>query len=120
MMVNTMTGPEPVVRVILGGDVMLGRNVKQAILRFGVDYPLGPVASLMQRTELTIVNLECAITATERFWPGAPKAFYFGAPPWTGQPGEQPRTRLWRRRLIANPGPFAATRHSIRRRGRRT
>ena len=68
-------------RVMLGGDVMLGRLVKECILRFGTNYPLGPIAELMHQSDLTIVNLECAITETTDIWSGAPKAFYFGAPP---------------------------------------
>lgn len=69
------------VRVMFGGDVMLGRIVKEHILRSGPDYPLGPIAALMRAADLTIVNLECAITSSADIWPGAPKAFYFGAPP---------------------------------------
>lgn len=72
--------PTPL-RVIFGGDAMLGRLVREAILAHGADYPLGPVSDLMRAADLTIVNLECAITASERLWHGAPKAFYFGAPP---------------------------------------
>lgn len=75
------TDSSPALRVMLGGDVMLGRLVKECILRFGVDYPLGPIANLMQCADITIVNLECAITAVTGIWPGARKAFYFGAPP---------------------------------------
>ncbi len=71
----------PFKRVIFGGDVMLGRLVKEAILRFGADYPLGPIADLMRGADLTVVNLECAITSSNAQWQGAPKAFYFGAPP---------------------------------------
>lgn len=68
-------------RVMFGGDTMLGRLVHDAILMHGANYPLGPVSDLMRAADLTIVNLECAITASERLWHGAPKAFYFGAPP---------------------------------------
>lgn len=68
-------------RVLFGGDVMLGRIVKETILRDGPGYPLGPVAKLMQSADLTIVNLECAISSSTDIWPGARKAFYFGAPP---------------------------------------
>lgn len=68
-------------RVMFGGDVMLGRIVKEYILLHGPQYPLGPVAGLMRSADLTVVNLECAITTSDRTWPGAPKAFYFGAPP---------------------------------------
>lgn len=71
----------PVIRVLFGGDVMLGRNVKEFILRYGADYPLGPVAPVMRDADLAIVNLECAITASLEQWPGPPKMYYFGAPP---------------------------------------
>ena len=60
---------------------MLGRNVKEYILRAGPGYPLGPVVPLVRSADLTIVNLECAITSSLDHWPGARKAFYFGAPP---------------------------------------
>lgn len=73
--------PDQTLRVIFGGDVMLGRLVGDAIRRFGPQYPLGPVAPLMRGADLTIVNLECAITSTNQQWSGVPKAFYFGAPP---------------------------------------
>ena len=72
---------EPSVRLVVGGDVMLGRGVKQAILRHGPAYPLAPVAGLMRGADLALVNLECALTASTVRWQGAPKAFYFGAPP---------------------------------------
>ena len=64
-----------------GGDVMLGRLVGRAIARHGPKYPLGPVAGLLREADLALVNLECAITASHARWEGAPKAFYFGAPP---------------------------------------
>jgi poly-gamma-glutamate synthesis protein (capsule biosynthesis protein) len=67
-------------RLVLGGDVMLGRLVKEEILAQGPRYPLGPLARFMRAADLTIVNLECAITDREVEWEGAPKAFYFGAP----------------------------------------
>lgn len=68
-------------RILFGGDVMLGRMVKEAIAHCGAAYPLAPVSALMRRADLTVVNLECAITASSRLWRGTPKAFYFGAPP---------------------------------------
>lgn len=80
-MEDTNCQQHPVVRLVLGGDVMLGRLVKDAIHRFGPEYPLGPVARVMREADLTVVNLECAMTASDRPWSGAPKAFYFGAPP---------------------------------------
>jgi poly-gamma-glutamate capsule biosynthesis protein CapA/YwtB (metallophosphatase superfamily) len=65
---------------MLGGDVMLGRLVAEAIERFGHAYPLAPVAGLLRRADLTIVNLECALTDARARWPGPEKRFYFGAP----------------------------------------
>lgn len=72
---------EPVIRVMLGGDVMLGRIVKKAIRQFGPRYPLGQIADLMRSADITIVNLECAMTSCTDVWAGVPKAFYFDAPP---------------------------------------
>lgn len=68
-------------RLVLGGDAMLGRMVAGAIRRFGPEYPLGGIAGLMRQADLAIVNLECALTGSMQHWSGAPKAFYFGAPP---------------------------------------
>jgi poly-gamma-glutamate synthesis protein (capsule biosynthesis protein) len=73
--------PANQIKIILGGDVMLGRLVKEAIFKYGPNYPLGAIADTMRRGDLTIVNLECAITQSNQLWSGAPKAFYFGAPP---------------------------------------
>jgi poly-gamma-glutamate synthesis protein (capsule biosynthesis protein) len=64
---------EPSVRLVAGGDVMLGRGVGQAIVRHGPDYPLAPVAGLMRGADLALVNLECALTASAVRWRGAPK-----------------------------------------------
>ena len=67
-------------RVVFGGDVMLGRTVSAWIRRFGPHYPLRGVARQLRDADLAIVNLECAITASLQHWKGEPKAFYFGAP----------------------------------------
>lgn len=68
-------------RLALAGDAMLGRLVGAQIRRQGPAYPLGAIAPLMRRADLAIVNLECALTDCPRRWGGAPKRFYFGAPP---------------------------------------
>ena len=80
-MTQTASRQSASAHVMFGGDVMLGRGVGERILRHGPDYPLAPVAELMCDADLTIVNLECAITSSLQHWPGEPKAFYFGAPP---------------------------------------
>lgn len=74
-------GQARAIRVMFGGDVMLGRHVKECVLRYGLDYPLGSVAPLLRRSDLAVVNLECALTSSLDRWPGEPKAYYFGAPP---------------------------------------
>lgn len=68
------------VRVVFGGDVMLGRTVAAWIRRFGPHYPLRGVARQLRDADLAVVNLECAITSSLQHWKGEPKAFYFGAP----------------------------------------
>ena len=77
---NPDKNEETILRIMFGGDVMLGRNVKEYIQRCSPYYPLGKIANLMQQADLTIVNLECAITDANKIWQGSPKAFYFGAP----------------------------------------
>ncbi len=72
---------ERTVKLIFGGDVMLGRLVADEIKARTPFYPMGKIASLMKSADLTIVNLECAITTSDKLWHGEPKAFYFGAPP---------------------------------------
>lgn len=72
-------------RLLLGGDVMLGRMVGDAMLREGADYPLGAVAALLRGADLAIANLECAICEPMERWHGVPKAYYFRAPPAAGQ-----------------------------------
>ena len=67
-------------RVVFGGDVMLGRTVSAWIRRFGPQYPLRGVARQLRDADLAIVNLECAVTESLQHWKGEPKAFYFGAP----------------------------------------
>ncbi len=59
---------------------MLGRLVSDAIKQFGSEYPLGKISEKMRAADLTIINLECAITDCKQRWHGLPKAFYFGAP----------------------------------------
>jgi poly-gamma-glutamate synthesis protein (capsule biosynthesis protein) len=79
---NAHAGP---LRLLFGGDVMLGRLVGEAMLREGADYPLGAVAGLLRGADLTIANLECAVCEPAERWHGAPKAYYFRAPPAAGQ-----------------------------------
>lgn len=80
-----MSAPAAPLRLLFGGDVMLGRLVREAMLRDGVDAPLDAISSLLRGADLAIANLECAITDHGERWPGEPKAFYFGAAPTAAQ-----------------------------------
>lgn len=68
-------------RLAVGGDVMLGRIVRDHILGLGADYPLGLIADRMRRADLGLVNLECALTDAGAPPKAPPKAFRFMAPP---------------------------------------
>ncbi|MGJ7917453.1 CapA family protein [Massilia sp. LXY-6] len=80
-----MDGRPAPLRLLFGGDLMLGRLVGDALLREGADYPLGAVTPLLRGADLAIANLECAICDPAERWHGTPKAFYFRAPPVAGQ-----------------------------------
>lgn len=69
------------ITVALAGDVMLGRGVNEVIPSRGYAYPWGDVLSLLQRADLLLINLECALTAETRRWHDGYKAFYFRAEP---------------------------------------
>jgi len=72
-------------RLMFGGDVMLGRLVREVMLRDGIHAPLAGVAPLLRSADLVLANLECALTDSAERWHGAPKAYYFAAPPEAGQ-----------------------------------
>jgi poly-gamma-glutamate synthesis protein (capsule biosynthesis protein) len=80
-----MAAAASALHLAFGGDVMLGRLVKECMLRDGPDYPLAAVAPLLRTADLAIANLECALTDNAERWHGVPKAFYFGAPASAGQ-----------------------------------
>lgn len=81
MVMQTGADRSAPLRIMLGGDVMLGRGVAQHILWHGPEYPLGPVSPLLRAADLALVNLECTFTASSRRWTGRSKSFYFNAPP---------------------------------------
>lgn len=70
------------VTLALVGDVMLGRMVDAAIAARGFGYPWGDVLPILQRADLFLINLECALTSHQRRWrDGQGKAFYFRSDP---------------------------------------
>ena len=68
-------------RLIVGGDAMLGRAVARRMHTRGARYPLGALAPLVRGADLSLVNLECAVTRHSTHWTGELKEFYFRAPP---------------------------------------
>ena len=70
------------ITLALLGDVMLGRNVAEALsYRMRPEEPWGDVMPLLNEADLRIANLECAITNKDRPWIRTPKVFHFRTPP---------------------------------------
>lgn len=61
-----------------GGDTMLGRLVNKKISQAGYTYPWGDLLPLLKETDLNILNLETALTNSER---KVEKVFNFKADP---------------------------------------
>lgn len=71
----------------VAGDVMLGRRVSEAMTRKGAAYPWRAISPQLVSADLRLINLECAITASDERWldaDGQPKQFYFRAEPFAG------------------------------------
>jgi poly-gamma-glutamate capsule biosynthesis protein CapA/YwtB (metallophosphatase superfamily) len=72
---------EPVVRLALAGDTMLGRNVADAIARSGEAPVAADVVAVAAEADLFVLNLECCISDRGERWPDPGKPFFFRAPP---------------------------------------
>lgn len=68
-------------RLLLGGDVMLGRLVARVLASHGPDFPFAALSAITAQADLFFVNLECALSARRQRFSGAAKAFYFRAEP---------------------------------------
>jgi len=64
----------------LGGDVMIGRNVGESILKKGLMYPWGSLLTSLRSTSFNLVNLESTLTKSTKKNP-QPKAFNFQSDP---------------------------------------
>jgi poly-gamma-glutamate capsule biosynthesis protein CapA/YwtB (metallophosphatase superfamily) len=62
-------------RLILLGDVMLGRLVNQALKTEPPEYPWGDVLPILHSADAVVLNLECVISDLGEPWPG--KTFVF-------------------------------------------
>jgi poly-gamma-glutamate synthesis protein (capsule biosynthesis protein) len=66
-------------RILLVGDVMLGRGVNELLRHRPVDYVWGETLPLFYQADFRICNLECALSDRGRPWPD--KEFHFRADP---------------------------------------
>jgi poly-gamma-glutamate synthesis protein (capsule biosynthesis protein) len=62
-------------RIVLVGDVMLGRLVNRRLASVPPEYPWGDTLSVLRSADALIVNLECVISNRGEPWPG--KIFTF-------------------------------------------
>ncbi len=70
------------ISLVFGGDVMLGRLVSESLDSSCPARPWGDALPVLRGGDLTLVNLECALTTrTERWTDGGYKPFYFRAEP---------------------------------------
>ena len=79
-MTSTAMSTAPL-RLLLGGDVMLGRLVARALKAEGPYYPFAALSALTEDVDLFFVNLECALSDRRERFAGEAKAFYFRADP---------------------------------------
>jgi len=65
------------VRLILVGDVMLGRAVNDALRLVRPEYPWGDTLPFFREADWRFCNLECVISDRGVPWRATPKAFHF-------------------------------------------
>lgn len=68
-------------RIALTGDVMLGRLVDAAMRKKPPEYFWGDTLPLIRSADLSLINLECALTRSEEKWTRTLKVFHFRADP---------------------------------------
>lgn len=64
-------------KLLLVGDVMLGRQVNQVLAHASPEFPWGDTLPLFQAADFRICNLECVISDLGRPWSTPPKVFHF-------------------------------------------
>ena len=64
-------------RVLLVGDVMLGRLVNEMLKEQSATYPWGDTLPLLLEADVRLCNLECALTDLGAPWAVTPKMFHF-------------------------------------------
>ena len=64
-------------KILLVGDVMLGRLVNDILKKENPKYPWGDTLRIFKMADLRICNLECVIADIGRPWTKTPKTFHF-------------------------------------------
>jgi poly-gamma-glutamate capsule biosynthesis protein CapA/YwtB (metallophosphatase superfamily) len=64
-------------KLLLVGDVMLGRLVNDLLTRVSPEYPWGDTRILFNQADWRVCNLECVISDCGAPWGITPKAFHF-------------------------------------------
>lgn len=64
-------------RLVFVGDVMLGRLVNDALRSVPAAFPWGDTLPVLQRADLRLCNLECALSDRGTPWVATPKVFHF-------------------------------------------
>ena len=64
-------------RILLVGDVMLGRLVNQHLKTEPPEYPWGDTLSIFRDCDVRLCNLECVLSDRGRPWSATPKMFHF-------------------------------------------
>jgi poly-gamma-glutamate capsule biosynthesis protein CapA/YwtB (metallophosphatase superfamily) len=64
-------------RIVLVGDVMLGRQVNEVLRGVSPAYPWGDTLPLFQAADVRLCNLECVLADQGMPWSATPKMFHF-------------------------------------------
>ena len=64
-------------KILLVGDVMLGRLVNEVLKHEPPGYPWGDTSAIFKKADLRICNLECVISDKGQPWTITPKIFHF-------------------------------------------
>lgn len=64
-------------KILLVGDVMLGRLVNEVLKKEPPEYPWGDTLDIFKKADISICNLECVISDKGQPWTITPKVFHF-------------------------------------------
>jgi poly-gamma-glutamate synthesis protein (capsule biosynthesis protein) len=64
-------------RLLLVGDVMLGRLMNEVLVREPPEYPWGDTLPILRTADMRVCNLECALADAGQPWSPATKVFHF-------------------------------------------